>query len=262
MLTVADTAYAIAHIRALESSRLAGERLFDDPHAAHFDAAGGHARDGVARFVSLPFFVDGIRLRTRGIDDVVRAGLAAGLSQVVLMGVGFDARALRMPELGAARVFEVDQAVVLDAKRAVLTNAGVALPANVAYVACDFEAPGFEGTLTEALVAAGFVIGAGVLFVWEGVVAYLRAETIARSLRFMAELGGPGSRVVFDFAEGHFDLGDLRAAGFTDFEEIRFDDLWRRHMPGDPHEAASIVRLGVALTRSGRAGDGGVDVHG
>jgi hypothetical protein len=37
-----------------------------------------------------------------------------------------------------------------------------------------------------------------------------------------------------------------RSAGFTSFEETAFDALWRRHLPGEPHEAARILRAGVA----------------
>src|SRR5689334_13062137 len=103
MLTAADTAFSIARVRMMEGERPAAERLFEDPYAEVFSAAGAHAAEGTKRFLELPFFVDAIRLRTRFIDDVVRDALRAGVDQIVLLGAGFDARGLRLPEIAAHR---------------------------------------------------------------------------------------------------------------------------------------------------------------
>src|SRR5580658_1645091 len=130
--TVADTAFSIAAVRAEEGRRPPAERLFDDPYASFFAAAGAHAAESTERFLALPFFRDGVRLRTRYIDDAVREGLKAGLDQIVLLGAGFDARGLRMPEIAARRasVYEIDTSDQLERKRAVLKSAGVKVPAN------------------------------------------------------------------------------------------------------------------------------------
>lgn len=98
-LTVADTAYSIAVVRAEE------KELFSDPYAHLFAEAGAHAEEGTRRYLALPFFREGIRLRTRFIDDFVRANLG---NEVVILGAGFDARAMRMPELARKRVVEID----------------------------------------------------------------------------------------------------------------------------------------------------------
>ncbi len=252
MLTASDTAYAIAHIRAMESALPPAERLFDDPYAAVFAAAGAHAREGTERFLSLPFFRDGIRLRTRFFDDFVRDGVAAGARQVVLMGAGFDARGLRFPELAGAgaRVYEVDFGALLATKRALLAGAGVAAPPHVAYVACDFTAEGFDAALAASLAAAGFRAGEGALFVWEGVIAYLDRASVERSLRFMASAGGVGSRVAFDHGDAPFAPETtpdfVRRFGFGACEEVAYDTLWRRYLPGDPHENAWYCRSTVA----------------
>ncbi len=253
MLTAADTAYAIAFIRAKESERGPDERLFDDPYAAIFAAAGAHAEEGTKRFVELPMFVDGIRLRTRGIDDFVREGLRAGIDQIVLLGAGFDARGLRMPEIGErhATVYEVDFAEQLAKKRAFLAAASVEVPDRVRFVACDFAGGEFEASLLAGLRDRGFRQGAGALFVWEGVIAYIGADAVARSLRFMVEAGGPGSRVVFDFVPIAFDPDPAeertRRAGFTRFEQVSCAELWRRYLPSEPHPNASFVYLGMAF---------------
>ncbi len=248
MLTVADTAYSIAVVRAEESARPVAERLFEDPYASIFAAAGAHAQEGTARYLSLPFFRDGVRLRTRFIDDEVRAGLAAGLSQVVLLGAGFDCRGLRMPEIAArgASVYEVDLPGQLATKRALLGGAGVSVPPHVAYVPCDFGASDFGDVLLASLEALGFRVGAGAMFVWEGVIGYIDDAAVDRSLAFMARAGGPGTRLVVTFGDGSTTLGRARRAGFTQTEDHGSDALWRRYLPGEPHENSWVSRLGTA----------------
>lgn len=188
MLTVADTAYSIAQVRAEEGERPEAERLFVDPYAHVFAAAGDHAREGTDRYLNLPFFRDGIRLRTRFIDDFVREGLAGGIDRIVVMGAGFDARSLRMPEIAAAHasVFEVDFEDQLARKRALLEAAQVVLPKHVSFLPCDFTDAAFGQTLEKALVGAGCQTGSPMLFIWEGVVSYLEHPAIARSLDWMA----------------------------------------------------------------------------
>jgi len=250
MLTAADTAYSVAHIRAMESARPREARIFDDPYAALFAAAGAHAAEGTARVLALPMVEDGVRLRTRFIDDALRDAVAGGLDQAVLMGAGFDARALRMPELARTRVYEVDYAAQLETKRALLANAGITLPASIAYVTCDFNAPDFEDALARDLAARGFREGGRAFFVWEGVIAYLGAAAIDRSLRFMAHAGGAGSHVVFDYApiglEPDPAEARTRRAGFARFETVACDVVWRRYQSGDPPMHADVIHLGTA----------------
>jgi methyltransferase (TIGR00027 family) len=251
--SVADTAFSIAAVRADEALRPEGGRLFDDPYASLFAAAGAHAAESTQRFLDLPFFRDGVRLRTRYIDDAVREGLKAGLDQLVLLGAGFDARGLRMPEIAARRasVYEVDTSDQLERKRAVLENAGVKLPAGLAHVPCDFGAPDFASSLTSTLEGRGFRPGAGAVFVWEGVIGYIDDAAIAESLRFMASAGGARSRLAFTFSQIGFETDTAtdrtRRAGFRSCEESAGDDLWRRYLVGDPHPNAWVTRVATAI---------------
>lgn len=253
MLTAADTAYAIALIRAREADRPESERLFEDPYAQGFADGGEHAREGTERLLALPFFSEGIRLRTRGIDDVVRDALTHGARQLVLMGAGFDARALRLPEVADHQVqaFEVDFPAQLDTKRGLLASRGVAIPGYVHYVPCDFASE-FEARLLPDLVARGFEQSARTMFVCEGVLPYLDQAAIDRTLRFMASISAPGSRLIFDFSDYAYgqDWGSktVRRAGFASFHEVPLDEVWRRHWPGEPAVNASIIKLGIAST--------------
>jgi methyltransferase (TIGR00027 family) len=185
--------------------------------------------------------------------DEVREGLAAGLSQLVLLGAGFDARGLRMREIAERElpVFEIDTAEQLRRKRRALAGGGVALPSRIAHVDYDYNADDLETDVVAALEARGFRRGAGAVFVWEGVIGYVDQVAIDRSLRFMADAGGPGSRVVFTFAEGTFDpetaaerTGRL---GFRSCEAIGGDALWRRYLSGEPHPSATMIIIGTAV---------------
>jgi methyltransferase (TIGR00027 family) len=251
--TIADTAFSIAVVRAEEGRRPNAERLFDDPYAHLFAAAGEHAAENTQRFLDLPFFREGVRMRTRFIDDAVRDGLADGLDQVVLLGAGFDARGLRIREIEKprVRVYEVDTAEQLARKRKLLSAAGIPIPAQIMYVPFDFDAADYETALASALEAEGFRRGAGAVFVWEGVIGYIGSDEIDRNLRFMAGEGGPRSRLVFTYGEGTFDPDTAaertRRAGFSSCQELGGDELWRRYLPGEPYVGAFLMKLGLAI---------------
>lgn len=251
--TVADTAFSIAVVRAEEGDLPEGERLFTDPYATVFAAAGTDAAENTQRLLDLPFFRDGVRLRTKFLDECVREGLMAGLDQVVLLGAGFDARGLRMTEMETRRatVFEVDTPEQLARKRRALAAAGIRLPERIVHVPFDFDTPDFDVELGGALEMAGFRAGAGALFVWEGVIGYIDDAAIEQSLRFMASAGGPRSRVAFTFAdESYLGMEPLaprtKRCGFTTFESVAGDELWRKYLPGEPHPTAWVTKVGLA----------------
>jgi methyltransferase (TIGR00027 family) len=252
VLTAADTAYAMAAIRAKEAELPEAERLFVDPFAARFWAAGAHAEDGTQRLLVLPFMRESIRVRTRFIDDFVRDGLAAGVRQVVLLGAGFDTRALRLPEVSEAGavVYEVDFPEQLARKRAALDAGGIAIPDAVRYVSCDFLAAQFDRALAADLEARGFRAGAGALFVWEGVLAYIDDAAIDTTLAFAARAGGGGSRLVFDYPEFRFEPEPVesrtRRAGFSRFEATPFADLYQRLLRMEAPPQAGPFHMGVA----------------
>src|SRR5579862_3148429 len=114
------TAEFMAFFRALETAAHPRKRLFNDPWANGFLRPPLRA---VALLAQLPplralicRFIDkrwpGARTsgvaRTRYIDEVVNEALSCGITQLVILGAGFDSRASRLRGLAHARVFEVD----------------------------------------------------------------------------------------------------------------------------------------------------------
>ncbi|HEU4614448.1 MAG TPA: class I SAM-dependent methyltransferase, partial [Kofleriaceae bacterium] len=78
-----------------------------------------------------------MQVRTRVIDDALRAFVAGGGRQVVVLGAGYDTRSLRLPELGSATVLEVDHPATQSHKRSTLAQLGVESPSQ--FITWDFE---------------------------------------------------------------------------------------------------------------------------
>jgi methyltransferase (TIGR00027 family) len=131
-----------------------------------------------------------MQVRTRLLDDAVRAFVAGGGRQLVVLGAGYDCRALRLPELAGARIFEVDHPATQAHKRAVLDRLGVASPAH--YLAWDFETHPMDD-LPAALADAGHDPAAPTATLWEGVTMYLTEAAIEASLRAIATWSAAGS---------------------------------------------------------------------
>jgi methyltransferase (TIGR00027 family) len=137
-----------------------------------------------------------MQVRTRLIDDAVRRFVAAGGRQVVVLGAGYDCRALRLPELGGAHIVEVDHPATQGHKRAVLDQLGVHSPAS--YLAWDFETHPMDD-LPGALADAGHDAAAPTLTIWEGVTMYLTEAAIDASLRAIASWSAAGSELAMTY---------------------------------------------------------------
>jgi methyltransferase (TIGR00027 family) len=213
--TVSRTGYITAFARSL-SRRSDPPEIANDDHLADvfllpvyrlLSRAPRLARGLFDR--SAPGGVAYFNARTRHIDAIVRDRIAAGLDQLVVLGAGFDSRAMRFDaQLGQAQVFEVDVADVIALKRRHLAAAGQRLPGRVVQVAIDFSTERLD-----KLLAHGFRSDARTLFLWEGVTPYLRDDDVSGVLRFVREQGGPGTTLVFDYVTRAFFEGDHSGYG-------------------------------------------------
>ncbi len=188
------SAQLVAACRALAADLPESERLISDPFATHFVDAeameAARANEPLQRV---------IRLRTRLIDDGIRAFVShAGGSepgpQILLLGAGVDARALRLDL--AARFFEVDLPATLAHKQAVIDRLGREIPSRIA-VPVDLGAQ----PPREPLERAGFDPTQPAFVVWEGVINYLDDDSAKATVGDLADLLAPGSRVVADYVE-------------------------------------------------------------
>jgi methyltransferase (TIGR00027 family) len=200
------TAEHNALFRALESSRPAGSRLFEDPLARRFlswDLAlaarlGGLPllRDLVPRFIDKrwPGVRSSVVARTRLIDDAIVASFSEPIEQLVVLGAGFDSRAYRLPGLEGISVFEVDHPATQALKQSRLLRAFATLPKQVRFVATDFG----EGGLASAMAAAGYRESARSFVLWEGVTNYLTEAAVDATLRWCSRASA-GSLLLFTY---------------------------------------------------------------
>jgi len=198
------SAEIIAAMRALESRRPENLRICYDPYARHLIRSRFRRVAQTRLFTKLLYwFVErkgpglpaGIAARTRYIDDIVKQEVANGAKQVVIMGAGLDMRAFRLEALKDIPVFEVDFEATQQLKQRKL--AAIELPErnHLSYVSIDFN----KDELGDVLAKSGYDHSVKTLFVWEGVTMYLDAESIDRTLAFIASNTGNGTTVYFDY---------------------------------------------------------------
>ncbi len=194
------TAAMVAFFRAIADEGATSVRGFADPVAAKLlpppwsgmlalweRTTVGRAWLGRFAWLASGGGIDFLPLRTRAIDEALRAGVA---EQVVILGAGLDGRAWRLPELASSTVFEVDHPATQAYKRA--QAAGLAPTARaVRFVAVDFE----RDALGPALEAAGHRRDARTFWIWEGVIMYLAPEAMRSTLDVVAARSAPGSRI-------------------------------------------------------------------
>jgi O-methyltransferase involved in polyketide biosynthesis len=147
---------------------------------------------------------------------------SSGLSQYVILGAGLDSYAYRCPASGV-RVFEVDHPDTQRWKRRALAAAGIAVPGTVSFVPADLErgtppagltpsgadlrpgksgppdsGPSPDGPLASSLHRAGFDLATPAFVSCLGVLMYLSAEAIERTLTDVGALA-PGTEIVADY---------------------------------------------------------------
>ena len=196
-------------------------------------------------------------LRSRYAEEHMAQAVARGLRQCVILGAGFDTFAYRQPEWARGlRIYEVDHLATQEDKR---RTAGISMPANLEFVAIDFE----SASLREGLQSSTLSFSEPAFFSCLGVLVYLTRE--AADTVFQLVAGFPeGSEIVFTFSmpesslvdkdaanraflaglvnslgepfQTHFDpetlLRDLRALGFFEISFLSSEDADRSYFQG------------------------------
>jgi methyltransferase (TIGR00027 family) len=193
-----------AFLRAMESYHSKKDRLFEDQFARGFLKSSWRAflellrLPGVGSSIlalrgrQFPGVIGGLLCTTRYIDDALSDALKEGLDQVVILGAGFDARALRIPGIDKTHVFEVDHPAPQDWKQKCLKKMLGTLPQHITFVPMDFD----QQSLEDEMAAAGFRTGARTFVISEGVTQYITAEANDATFQFVSQTA-PGSRIVF-----------------------------------------------------------------
>jgi methyltransferase (TIGR00027 family) len=115
--------------------------------------------------------------RTRFFDEVTLAAVEGGTTQIVVVGAGYDCRALRFRRRGV-RYFELDHPATQRDKQERLARLGIAAT-DVSYVAIDLTAQDVDASLE----TAGHDAAQPSLFLCEGLLLYLDVAVVERLFR-------------------------------------------------------------------------------
>ena len=167
---VSDTARWVAVYRALETER--PDAIFHDPFARRLAGERGAA---IAKAMDRRSRADWpMVVRTAVMDEIIlRAISDDGVTQVVNLAAGFDARPWRLALPPTLRWIDVDHAVMLDEKERVLANERTA---------CHYEGVRLDladADARRALFARLSGDGRRTLVVSEGLLIYLEADHVA-----------------------------------------------------------------------------------
>jgi methyltransferase (TIGR00027 family) len=146
---------------------------------------------------ALPGLHEYVMARTAYFDGVFVDALKSGVPQIVLLGAGYDSRAIRFAALNrATRIVELDIATTQARKKSCLAKARIDVPVRVSFVPIDFHAD----SLDDVLARAGCEQDEKTLYLWEGVSYYLEPEAVDATLGFVGRSSHPESAIAFDYA--------------------------------------------------------------
>ena len=190
--SASKTAEYMAFFRALETARPKGRSLFQDPYAGLFLSPTLKllvtlsclpiGRALIPRLVHREApgaFSSGVA-RTRLIDELLEKTVRAGAKQVILLGAGFDTRALRLDFLRNTAVIEIDHPNTSRFKLQTLRSRMAGLPENVSYCQADFN----KQSLDDIGIASNIDFSAATTIIWEGVTNYLSANAVDASFKW------------------------------------------------------------------------------
>jgi methyltransferase (TIGR00027 family) len=136
-------------------------------------------------------------LRSRFAEDRLAEAASRGIKQYVLLGAGFDTFAFRQPAWARSiKIIEVDHPASQARKKALLSDAGMALPPNLLFADVDFE----RESLAEGLKRHAVSFAESTFFSWLGVTMYLREEAVDSVLGTIVKFPA-ASEIVFTFAQ-------------------------------------------------------------
>jgi len=157
--------------------------------------------EALARDVAASTTVDGqselstyLAARTMFFDRVVVGAIERGVTQAVIVGAGYDGRALRYAKDGVAW-FEVDHPPTQGDKRARLDRLGIDTT-RISYIAADFAIDDVAAGLRDA----GFDTQRASVFICEGVAVYLERSVLVTLLRSLRSVAAPGSRLAISLS--------------------------------------------------------------
>lgn len=169
------TARLMAAMRAKETERT--DRLFNDPFAHCL--AGKEAVTFVDQKIKEQDRAY-VAVRTHFFDDFLLSQ-SKKANQIVILASGMDTRAYRLPWSSETKIYELDQAQVMEAKKAILANA---TPKSQHYaISADLTQP-----WSHLLLEQGYQPTLPSIWLLEGLLMYLTESQVRQLLETISQL--------------------------------------------------------------------------
>lgn len=197
------TAFLAATVRLIEQYQPKELRLFDDPVIKNFFSKIFlfQMKFKILRNIEImlsEFTTKGafgaLLCRTKYFDDSLKAAMADGIDQLVILGAGLDTRPYRISGMNDMTVVEVDLPIMQHIKKEKIKRFLGALPLNIAFISIDFN----RQMLDEVLNIPELDFSKPIFFIWEGVTPYISEEAVKNTLGFISKASS-GSVVVFSY---------------------------------------------------------------
>jgi methyltransferase (TIGR00027 family) len=206
-------------LRLHESMQPENERICNDSYAKYFLPDGvidapdrnKQIQQAITNWETLfPGVSNAIVARTRFIDDCLEAAIVDGIRQLVILGAGYDTRAMRIKALKeSVTVFELDHPSTQNKKLERIEKHLQEDLSHVRYISIDF----FKEDLANKLFSYGYNETLKTLFIWEGVTYYIPATAVDTTLSFISHHSPSRSSIIFDYFPSSV------ADGTTELEE-------------------------------------------
>lgn len=148
--------------------------------------------------------------RTKYFDKVLNDEVAKGVEQIVILGAGYDSRAIRFQkDLKDIVIFELDFPATQRKKIVLLKKKISSIPKNINFVPIDFQ----ENDIFEKLKLNNFDFNKKTLFLLEGVSYYLPEKSMKNILKLISSNCMMGSSIVYDYSIKSFVDGDTSTYG-------------------------------------------------
>ncbi|KQO32833.1 methyltransferase [Flavobacterium sp. Leaf82] len=200
------TAQYMALFRALESRLNKKDRLFSDPYAIHFLDTKLRFATRLSKYPAIRKYVEntiqkkvpgafssGIA-RTKYIDELLQKAILSGVKQVIILGAGFDTRALRLDFLKDVSVIEIDHPNTSNFKRRIYKNRLGKVPDNIDFLQIDFN----KQDLDQLAAQHNIDFSKPTAVIWEGVTNYLTETAINKTFAFISKFA-KNSHVIFTY---------------------------------------------------------------
>jgi methyltransferase (TIGR00027 family) len=176
-------------------------------------------------------------LRKKCISELTRSALASAITQVVILGAGFDPLSSELQrEFPTSQFWEIDHPATQLHKVRACAEIGIE---RAHFVAIDLSAAGLD---RDALISSGFDPSKRTFWIAEGLLMYFQADVVSSLMKTLSSLSAAGSQFAFTFMERQQD-GHIRFDSQT-----KLVDWWLR-IRGEPFlwgstrsELAEIIR--------------------